>query len=549
MIQELILRNPLFILNVQPIIKKNLLLKDFKSNFPFAKRNFMSGKKDYSIIFIISFLTLLIHLFTNAFASYGIFRDELYYLACVNRPDFGYVDQPPLSIWFLGAIRFVFGDSLFAIRLLPAILHAVLVYLTGQMTLRMSGGRTAVSISCLAVALAPVIMGMNTIYSMNTFDFILWSLTAYILILIIQGEKKNLWILLGLVLGLGLMNKVGILWLCLGVFVALLLTPHRKYFKTVKPWLAFLIAFLLFLPYFIWNITHDFAHVEFIQNALGYKYSGLTPMDFIAGQFMNVNPVSAIIWLAGLYFFFFYKGGKKYRMLGIVYLAAFLILLLNGHSKAEYLAAAYPMLFAGGAVLLEKISQLKNWRWIKFAVTIPLILSGILIMPLALPILPVEIYIKYADALGFAPSTAESKELAELPQFYADMFGWEELAEDVSKVYLSLPEEERKATVVFCNNYGEAGAIEYYSKKYELPDVVSPHNSYWYWWDFNKKVTTILVLGGDEEDHFDSLEEVKLAAIHRCNYCMPYENNLPIFVCRGLKRSVKEIHSSDKNFN
>ena len=509
----------------------------------------MPDKKENNLIFIISLLTLLLHLFTNAFASYGIFRDELYYLACANRPDFGYVDQPPLSIWFLIVFRFLFGDSLFALRLLPAILHAVLVFITGRMTLKTGGGTTAVFISCLAVALAPVILGMHTIYSMNAFDYLFWGLTAYVLILIIEGERKDLWILLGLVLGLGLLNKVGVLWLCLGVFIALLLTPQRKYLKTTMPWVSFLIAFVLFLPYIIWNITHDFSHLEFIQNALRYKYSGLTPIDFISGQFMNVNPASAIIWLAGLYFFFFHKEGKKFMMLGIVYLTAFLILLLNGHSKAEYLAVAYPILFAGGGVLIEKISHVKNWSWVKYAVIIPLVLSGILLIPLALPILPVKTYIKYADALGFAPSTAESKELAELPQFYADMFGWEELAKNVSEVYKSLPEEEKEYTVVHCGNYGEAGAIEYYSKYYELPPVVSPHNSYWYWWNFNQKVTTIIVLGGNPENHYESLKEVSLAAIHTCKYCMPYENNLHIFVGRGLKRSVKEIHRSDKSFN
>lgn len=509
----------------------------------------MFSKKGEKAIFIISLLPLLIHLFSNAFANYGIFRDEFYYLACANRPDIGYVDQPPLSIWFLAAIKFLFGDSLFVIRLLPAILHSVLVYLTGIITIKMGGKTVAVIVSCFAVALAPVILGMNTIYSMNTFDYLFWALTAYILILIIQNEKKSLWLILGLVLGLGLLNKVGILWLCLGVFTALLFTPYRKYLKTIKPWLTFLIAFLISLPFIIWNITHDFAHVEFIQNALKYKYSGLTPMDFIIGQFMNVNPASAIVWLAGLYFFFFHKKGKKYRMLGIVYLTAFLILLLNGHSKAEYLAVAYPILFAGGGVLIEKISQLKNWRWLKYAIIIPLVISGILLIPLALPILPVETYINYTNALGFTPSTAENKELSELPQFYADMFGWEGLAKDVSKVYESLPENEKETTVVYCNNYGEAGTIEYYSERYELPPVVCSHNNYWYWWDLNKKVTMAIVLDGKEEDHLSSLEEVKVVAVHKSKYAMPYENNLSIFVCRGLKRSIKEIHSSDKHYD
>ena len=506
----------------------------------------MKGKK---IILLLAFLTLILHLFSNAFANYGIFRDEFYYLACANRLDLGYVDQPPFSIYILAIIKFLFGDSLFIIRFLPAILHGTIVYLAGLMSLKMGGGKTSVIISCIAVALAPEILGNHTIYSMNSFDFLFWSLTAYILILIIQGEKKNLWILLGLVLGLGLLNKVGVLWLCFGVFIALLLTPSRKYLKTFSPWLAFLIAFVIFIPFIIWNITHDFAHIEFIQNALKYKYSGLTAMDFIVGQFMNLNPVASIVWLAGLYFFFFNKEGKKYMMIGILYLSVFLILLLNGHSKAGYLAPAYPMLFAGGGVLIERVSRLKNWRWFKYVVIILLFVSGIIFLPFALPVLPVETYISYSKKLGQDPSTAENKELGELPQFYADMFGWDDMAKNVSVVYKTLSENEKETTVVFCNNYGDAGAIEYYSKKYELPPVLCSHNNYWYWWDLNKKITTVIMIGGKEKDHLSALEEVNVAAIHKTKYSMPYENNLPIFVCRGLKRSVKEAHNATKHYD
>ena len=509
----------------------------------------MPAKKERNIILAISVITILLHLFSNAFANYGIFRDEFYYLACSNRLDLGYVDQPPFSIYILAIIKFIFGDSLFVIRFLPAILHGAIVYLAGLMSLKMGGGKTAITISCIAVALAPEILGNHTIYSMNSFDFLFWSLTAFMLILIIQNENKNLWILLGFILGLGLLNKVGVLWLCFGVFIALLLTPYRKHLKTFSPWLSFLIAFIIFIPFIIWNFTHDFAHLEFIKNALKYKYSGLTAMDFIAGQFMNLNPFSSIVWIAGLYFFFFNKEGKKYMMIGILYLSVFLILILNGHSKAGYLAPAYPMLYAGGGILIEKVSQLKNWRWFRFVVVTLLLAPGILFIPFALPILPVQKYISYSKTLGQAPSTSENKELAELPQFYADMFGWKDLAKDVSNVYESLSENEKETTVVYCNNYGEAGAIEYYSKTFELPPVVCPHNNYWFWWDLNKKVTTVIVLDGKEEDHLSSLKEVKVVAIHKSKYSMPYENNLSIFVCRGLKRSIKEIHKSDKHYD
>ena len=152
----------------------------------------MPAKKERNIILAISVITILLHLFSNAFANYGIFRDEFYYLACSNRLDLGYVDQPPFSIYILAIIKFIFGNSIFAIRFLPAILHGAIVYLAGLMSLKMGGGKTAITISCIAVALAPEILGNHTIYSMNSFDFLFWSLTAFILILIIQNENKNL---------------------------------------------------------------------------------------------------------------------------------------------------------------------------------------------------------------------------------------------------------------------------------------------------------------------------------------------------------------------
>jgi hypothetical protein len=134
------------------------------------------------------------------------------------------------------------------------------------------------------------------------------------------------------------------------------------------------------------------------------------------------------------------------------------------------------------------------------------------------------------------------------------MFGWEDMAKEVSRVYQSLSDEEKKHTVVYCNNYGKAGAIEYYSKKYALPKVICPHNSYWYWsldsynQHENIKPETIIILGGNIEDHLESLEEVESVGVYRTKFAMPYENNLTIFIGRGLKKSPEQILKSDKNF-
>jgi 4-amino-4-deoxy-L-arabinose transferase-like glycosyltransferase len=189
-----------------------------------------SNRSVLIILIVLVLVKLLIHLFTNAFTSYGIFRDEFYYLACSHRLDLGYVDQPPLSIYILACSRVIFGDSLFALRLLPAFSGALTVLITGLMVRKLGGGILAVAIACLTVIAAPVYLAMNTIYSMNCFDILLWTLGAYILILIVQENKPMHWIVLGLVIGLGLLNKIGMIWFGTGLFIAMLLTNKRKLF-------------------------------------------------------------------------------------------------------------------------------------------------------------------------------------------------------------------------------------------------------------------------------------------------------------------------------
>jgi len=304
---------------------------------------------------------------------------------------------------------------------------------------------------------------------------------------------------------------------------------------------------LIFSPYIIWNITHDFAHLEFMRNAATRKYGGLTPISFLMDQILIHNPLTILIWLPGIFFFFFRKNSKQYRALGFIWLTTFLILLINGHSKGEYISAAYQILFAGGAVMIEQWSTLQKHSWIKYSIAVPVIVVGILLSPFARPLLTPENFIKYQAAIGLEPPSNEGHETV-FPQFYSDMFGWEELAQNVSKVYQSLPQEEREKTLVYCSNYGKAGVIEYYSKKYPLPKVICPHNSYWYWWPSSNNYATFIIIGGEIEDHLESLNEVIKAGYNETKYAMPYENNQTIFIGRGLKRTVDEIRESDKIF-
>lgn len=499
------------------------------------------------LIISIALLNFIIHLVTTGFFSYGIFRDELYYLACSNRLDFGYVDHPPFSIYVLAIWKWLFGNTMFSIRLIPALVSTISLFMLGLFTKKMGGGKAAISIAMLSYMFTPIFLGMNTIFSMNTFDFLFWITSAYLVLKLVQEENKKTWYLLGAVIGLGLLNKTSILWLSAGVLLGIVFTPLRSDLKTKYPYTAALISLVIFSPFIIWNIYHDFAHFEFIQNAASQKYGGLTAVSFLMDQLLILNPLAIFIWLPGFYFFFFTEEGKKYKAAIFIWIAAFLILLINGHSKGEYIAAAYQILFAGGAVMMEKWSQ--NKHWLKYSITIPIVIAGLFFSPFARPTLSIEQLLKYQTAIGLEPPSNEGHNLnRNIPQFYSDMHGWEELAKNVSKIYQSLPAEEQKHTLVYCSNYGKAGAIEYFSNEYPLPKVICPHNSYWYWWPNHENVTTMIIICGNIADHLHSLKTVEDVGIHQSSYAMPYENNLTLFIGRGILRSLEEIRLSDKIF-
>jgi len=498
---------------------------------------------------------VLLHLYTNAFAGYGYFRDELYYIACSKHLAFGYVDQPPLSAVILFVSIKLFGDSVFALRLVPAMLSGVIVFLGGLLTRKLGGGLFAITLACLSIAIAPEFLGTNSIFSMNGFDWLFWLLADYIVVLIIENDgggdrKRNgrLWIWLGIVLGLGLLNKIDLLWFGVSLFAGLLLTPQRRHLMTKWPYLAGLIAFVLFSPYVVWNLTHNLATLQFIHNASSMKYSSQNPVIFISDTIKSLNAWSLPVWLAGIWFLIFNKVGKRFRILGLIFVITFLILIINWHSKAEYIAPPFPIVFAAGSVMFEKIASHKFFGWTKYAMTALVAIYGLLSMPFAIPILPVDSFIRYSSALGVKPSSPETKHLSDLPQWYADMFGWENMAATVSKVYSSLPQEEQRKTVVFAQNYGEAGAIDFFRGKYRLPRVICGHNNYWYWGPGDTTFTTVIVIGGRKEDALKSCDSVEQASTIVSPHAMPYETDLPIYICRKFKVPFSEIWSKVRRF-
>ncbi len=254
---------------------------------------------EHGLIVFFAGVALLIHFLTNG--RYGYFRDELYYLACGQHLAFGYVDLPPLSALLLRLSRISLGDSLFAIRFLPAVAGAITVALTGMIARELGGRAWAVALGCTASLCALVFLAVGNFFSMNAFEPLFWMGAIYVLVCIINGGSPRLWLWFGVIVGLGLENKHSMAFFAAGVCVALLLTPERRYFAQKWIWLGGVIALALALPNIIWQMRHDWPTWELLHNiAQSHKNVVLTPAQFLVQQILIMNPATLPLWLGGL---------------------------------------------------------------------------------------------------------------------------------------------------------------------------------------------------------------------------------------------------------
>jgi 4-amino-4-deoxy-L-arabinose transferase-like glycosyltransferase len=489
----------------------------------------------WRVLLLLAAAKLVLHFV--AIEQYGYFRDELYYLASTEHLDWGYVDHPPLSIALLALVRALIGDSLPALRLLPALAGTATVILFGLLARQLGGGRFAQGLAALAALLSPVFLALNHYYSMNALDLLLWTVAALLLLRALEQDTLKPWLWLGVVLGAALLNKVSALWLGGGILVGLLLTPHRRVLRTPGPWLAAAIAGLIFLPHVLWQVRHDWPTVEFMRNATAQKMVDTTPLDFLVEQLRAMNLGAAPVWLAGLVYAFF-PGGRRGRVLVLIYVSVAALLVLGGRSRASYLAVAYAMVLPLGAVALERAAQP---RVLRGALVLLVALFGAVSLPFVLPVLPVRAFVRYQAALRRTPGTDERQAMGALPQQYADMFGWEELVGLVHRAYQRLTPEERAHCRVFGQNYGEAGAVDVLGRRLGLPRALSGHNSYWLWGPGEGDVDVIIIIGGNREDNAQYFEEIEIVGQTDSPWSMPYERGLDVSIARRPKVDVRAV--------
>jgi hypothetical protein len=491
-----------------------------------------------ALVIYFALLKLLIHLiFIN---GYGYFRDELYYLACGDHLDWGYVDHAPLIALISRAVRLFWGDSLFSIRLLPAVAGALKVLLTGLIVRELGGKRFAVVLACLCILLSGHLV-IDSFLSMNSFEGVFWTGCVLCFLLAIKRSHPRYWILFGILAGIGLMNKHSTLFFGAGMFAGIVLTKNRSQLAEKWVWIGGGLALLIFLPNLVWEWRHDWATVELLRNVqITGKNVVFTPLAFLLEQCLEMGPLGAPVWIAGILYYLLDGEGKRFRALGIAYLVL-LILMILLHGKPYYMFSIYPMLFAGGSVSIEKLLRfVRHPGFVRVAYSSILGLSMLIPIPYVLPVLPLETFLRYQNLLGFEVPKIEVGFDSPLPQHFADRLGWPEMVKAVAAAYQTLSAEEKSRAAIFASNYGQAAAVDFWGAEYGLPKSICPHQSYFLWGPRQYKGEVVIILGAKREGWERMFESVEEAGRVWHPYTMSYER-YSIYIGRDLKVPLSQL--------
>ena len=505
-----------------------------------------SARGGLAVLAAIAAVKLLLHLATAS--RYGYFGDELYFMACGEHLDWGYVDQPPLIGLAAWLVRHTLGTSLLAMRLPSALAGAGLVLLTGLLARELGGGRFAMGLSGAASALALVYVAFHYLFTMNAFEPLFWTGCAFLLVRIVRTADQKLWLWLGLVAGLGLQNKYSMAVYGAGLVVGLLLTPGRRALLQPWIWLGGAAAAFVFLPNVIWNVRHGWPFFEVIRNI---RASGrdvvLSPLEYLGHQVLIMNPATLPIWLAGLAFLMLSARGRAFRAIGWAFLVTLATFVLT-KGKDYYLTPAFATLFAAGAVGIESVST-DGWRrWLRTA-SVVLLLASLPLLPTVLPMLPPERLVAYQAWLGIAPPASERAHAqAALPHHFAWQFGWEEMVAAVAAAYHALPPEEQARAAVIGNNYGESGAVDLLGPKYGLPmKALGVHQSYWLWGPGPPGKDILIVLGDRPEHLARWCGDVRVAAALANPWTAVWER-APVLVCREPRATLQQAWPRHKKW-
>jgi 4-amino-4-deoxy-L-arabinose transferase-like glycosyltransferase len=493
---------------------------------------------------LLGLATLAIHLIFNA--GYGIFRDELYFIVCGDRPAWGYVDQPPLIPILASWSHALFGNFLVGFRLIPALALSATVALSVEFARSLGGRRFAQWLVGLSVLFSPYFLALGQLFITDIFQPLTWLACAWLLVRLAQTENERWWIPFGVVVGLSLLSKYAIGFYVVALGIGLLATPQRR--SLLRPWLyvGAAIGAILVLPNALWQRAHGWPFLELGKAAVNGKNVALSPVAFFVQQLLLMGPLAAPVWIAGLWASSHRPKHAVYRAFPIAYVILFSFFVIS-HGKAYYMMPIYPTLLGIGAVAVEGWLQSARWRR---AALRAVAVAGAVAAPMAIPVLSEKAFISYSTTLGMAPSAtaAEHQKLGLLPQNFADQHGWPEMAAQVAAVYNGLSSADRAKAVFLGLDYGEAAAIDIFGPPLGLPPAISGHNNYFLWGPQGHDGSVLIVLGPYWGELLAAYAKVEMAGKIDNPYVMPYETG-PIYVLHDPKVPFSSLWPTLKHYD
>jgi hypothetical protein len=467
-------------------------------------------------------------------------RDELLYFSLGLHPAAGFATVPPMIGWVAWLMQNIFGYSLFAVKIFPALMSGAMVILLSEITRELGGNIYARVLSAAGLILS--VFGLRTFFLFQPvhLDLFFWSLIIYLVIRYVNSSDGKYLILLGFVAGLSLLNKYLIGLLFISLFVVIIFTQHRKILIERKFWIGIMIGALVFLPNIIWQFANGLPVFRHFSELNSSQLVNVDRTGFMIDQLLMAG-IASVLTIAGLIWLLLTGQGAKYRFLGVVVVLVIgSLLMLKG--KSYYTLGVFPLLLAAGAVSLEK--SIKK-TWMKVVFLLMLVLLSIPAVPIGIPVYKAEGLIKYFSDLetkyGIVVGRRfEDGSIHSLPQDYADMLGWEELTSIVNKAYLMTA--DKKASFIFCQNYGQAGAITVIGKKYGLPEPVSFNESFLYWFPerFDQDITSLIYINSEVGKDLGSIFD-KITLVGKISNPDAREFGTGVYLCELPKGSFNEF--------
>jgi hypothetical protein len=502
-------------------------------------RNLSESRRITVVIVGIALFNILIHLLI--FRNLEYHRDELLYFSLGLHPDFGYATVPPMIGWIAWLIQHLFGHSVFAVRLFPALMGGMIVLLVSAIAKELGGSGFARILAGVGMVIA--MFGLRTfmLFMPVHIDLFFWTLCIFLVLKYINSSSGNWLFLFGIVAGLALLNKYLIGLLFAAYLIVIPFTPLRNVLRDRKFWTGVLAGFIIFMPNLIWQILHGFPVTGHLAELARTQLVNVDRTGFLVDQVL-MSGAATVLAVVGLLYILITKSAAKYRFLGIIAVLVILALMVM-RGKSYYTQGVFPFFLAAGAVAFEKILQR---TWARILLVVILVVLTIPILPMGLPVYKAGGLVTYFKVLEdkYGVDIArrwEDASIHSLPQDYADMLGWDELTAIANKAYQMVP--DKKTCFIYCENYGQAGAITIIGKKYNLPEAVCFSESFRYWipLKFDPDPTVLIYINTEEPGEDVKMLFRKITKIGSISNSYAREFGTSVYLCEDPVRSFNEF--------